>query len=46
MRPMAEIWKQAEIVRLRRSPPLPTRMGKVLPFHLVKLQRGEREGAG
>jgi hypothetical protein len=36
-RPMTEIWRQAEIVRLRRSPPLPTTMGKILPFHLVKL---------
>lgn len=42
IRPMAEIWKQAEIVRLRRSAPLPTRMGKILPFHLVKLQQGSR----
>lgn len=39
-RPMTEIWKQAQIVRLRRAPPVPTRMGKILPFHLVKLQQG------
>jgi phenylacetate-coenzyme A ligase PaaK-like adenylate-forming protein len=38
-RPMAEIWKQAEILQLRRSAPVPTRMGKILPFHLVKLQQ-------
>lgn len=38
-RPMTEIWKQAQIVRLRRAPPIPTGMGKILPFHLVKLQQ-------
>lgn len=42
-RPMTEIWKQAEIVRLRRAPPVPTAMGKILPFHLAKLhQAAER----
>lgn len=42
MRPMAEIWKQAQIVKLRRSAPLSTQMGKILPFHLVKQQHGEQ----
>jgi hypothetical protein len=36
VRPMAEIWKQADILRVTRSAPLPTRMGKILPFHLLK----------
>jgi phenylacetate-coenzyme A ligase PaaK-like adenylate-forming protein len=43
-RPMTEIWKQAQIVRLRRSPPVATRMGKILPSHLVKRQ--EDSGGG
>jgi hypothetical protein len=42
VRPMADIWTQADIVRIRRAAPLPTSMGKILPFHLVKLQQGER----
>jgi len=42
VRPMADIWMQADIVRVRRAAPLPTAMGKILPFHLVKLQQGER----
>jgi hypothetical protein len=42
---MAEIWKQAEIVRVRRSAPLPTAMGKILPFHLVSLQQASARGA-
>jgi len=36
LRFMGEIWKQAEILEVRRVPPLSTRMGKILPFHLVK----------
>lgn len=36
MRPMGEIWKQAGILEVRRVAPLSTRMGKLLPFHLVK----------
>ena len=42
VRPMANIWAQADIVRVRRAPPIPTAMGKVLPFHLVTLQQAER----
>lgn len=44
VRPMTEIWKQAQIVQLRRLAPLPTRMGKILPFHLVKLQQRPERG--
>lgn len=38
LRPMAEIWKQAATVRVCRAAPLSTRMGKILPFHLVRHQ--------
>ena len=30
------MWNQARMVRVRRDYPVPTRSGKVLPFHLVK----------
>lgn len=36
LRSMVEIWKQAEILTVRREPPVATGMGKVLPFHLVR----------
>lgn len=30
------MWNQARMVRVRRDYPMPTRSGKILPFHLVK----------
>jgi phenylacetate-coenzyme A ligase PaaK-like adenylate-forming protein len=36
LRSMIEIWRQAAIVRVKRQSPLATRMGKILPFHLLK----------
>ena len=30
------MWKQAGTVRVSREYPMPTRSGKILPFHLVK----------
>jgi hypothetical protein len=36
MRTMGEIWKQADILQVRRVTPIATRMGKILPFHLAK----------
>ena len=32
----ADVWRNASTVEIRREPPLATRAGKVLPFHLVK----------
>jgi hypothetical protein len=46
LRAMANIWKQAGILEVRRVAPLSTRMGKVLPFYLVRRQAdlGEQTG--
>lgn len=30
------MWDQARLVRVKRESPIPTRSGKILPFHLVK----------
>lgn len=32
----SEIWAQARTLRVRREFPIPTRSGKILPFHIVK----------
>jgi hypothetical protein len=31
---MAQVWRQAQTVEVRREPPISTRGGKVLPFHV------------
>jgi hypothetical protein len=36
LRTMVEVWRQAAIVKVCRATPVSTRMGKILPFHLVK----------
>lgn len=32
----SEIWAQARTLRVRREYPIPTRSGKILPFHIIK----------
>jgi hypothetical protein len=39
---MARIWEQAGTVEVRREAPVPTRGGKILPFHLVKASGASR----
>jgi hypothetical protein len=38
---MAELWQRAGTVEVLRRPPLATRAGKILPFHLAKAGRVE-----
>jgi hypothetical protein len=33
----SEMWAQARTLRVKREYPVPTRSGKILPFHIVKL---------
>jgi hypothetical protein len=40
---MARIWEQAGTVEVRREAPVPTRGGKILPFHLVRQTRSARQ---
>ena len=37
---MARVWERAGAIEVRRAPPIATRAEKILPFHLVKADRG------
>jgi hypothetical protein len=32
----SDMWAQARTLRIKRKHPIPTRSGKILPFHIVK----------